>query len=193
MKKVFALILVSSFLAACQTNPGTPENQAEIKVKREKILAMADEGLKLLYASKPDARAEVEGAVGYAVFDTTSINVILLVGANGPGVIIDNKTKEQTFMSTVRAGTGPGIGYQELYQIFIFKSAAALDQFKLGGKVGGDLVASTTVGTTALQASANPYISVYQVSQKGFALQANWGGALFIVDDELNAKPAESK
>lgn len=193
MKKIFVLILVSCFLSACQTNPSSPEGQAEIKEKREKILAMADKGLSLLYESKPDAREAVEGAVGYAVFDTTSVNAILLVGANGPGVIIDNKTKEKTFMSTVRAGTGPGIGYQELYQIFIFKSAGAFDQFKLGGKIGGDLVASTTVGTTALQASANPYISVYQVSQKGFALQANWGGAVFIVDDELNAKPAVSQ
>ena len=62
----------------------------------------------------------------------------------------------------------------------------ALDQFKVGDKAGGDLMASTTVGTNALQVSANPYITVYQLSEKGYALQANYGGAVYVVDPDLN-------
>ena len=101
-------------------------------------------------------------------------------------VIFDNKTKKPTFMISMRAGTGPGVGYQELYQIFVFKSREALEQFMVGDKAGGDLMASTTVGTNAVQVSANPYINVYQLSEKGYALQANYGGAVYLVNPDLN-------
>ena len=47
-------------------------------------------------------------------------------------------------------------------------------------------MASTTVGTNAVQVSANPYINVYQLSEKGYALQANYGGAVYLVNPDLN-------
>lgn len=179
----------AGFLGACQntsTMDGANLTQQQITDQRDKILKMADKALAKLYAANPDARKEIEQASGYGVFDITSINAVLLVGAKGPGVIFDNKTKKPTFMTSIRAGTGPGVGYQELFQIFVFKSKEALEQFTVGGKVGGDLMASTTVGTEAKQISANPYIKVYQLSEKGYALQANYGGAAYVVDPNLN-------
>jgi lipid-binding SYLF domain-containing protein len=189
LRKSLAIVAVAGLLGACQ-NLSNPEAKGlspeQISERQGKIMGMADKALAKLYAQNPEARKEVEQAVGYGVFDVTAINAVLLVGSRGPGVIFDSKTKKPTYMLSMRAGTGPGVGYQELYQIFIFKSRAALDQFKVGDKVGGDVVASTTVGTTATQVSANPYIKVYQLSEKGYALQANWGGAVYAVDPDLN-------
>jgi len=185
-------LIIAAFagiLGACQNSPTleagklTPQ---QITEQRDKTLTMADAALARLYAANPAVRKEIEQAVGYGVFDITAINAVLLVGARGPGVIFDNKTKKPTFMTSMRAGTGPGVGYQELYQIFVFKSREALDQFMVGDKAGGDLMASTTVGTKAVQVSANPYINVYQLSEKGYALQANYGGAVYIVNPDLN-------
>ena len=110
----------------------------------------------------------------------------VLVEAHGSGLIVDNKSGKQTFMLTARAGTGPGLGYQRLYQIFVFKSAVALEQFKAGDAAGGDVSAAVTLGTGGKQYSFNPYITVYQVSEKGFAVQANWGGTVYLVDPNLN-------
>lgn len=191
MKLKTSLIIAAfaSILGACQNSPssqGANMTQEQITEKRDKILNMADKALARLYAHNPGVRKEIEQAAGYGVFDVTAINAVLLVGSRGPGVIFDNKTGKHTFMQSMRAGTGPGLGYQELYQIFVFKSKEALDQFKVGDKVGGDLMASTTVGTTAVQVSANPYINVYQLSEKGYALQANYGGAVYVVDPDLN-------
>lgn len=191
MKLQNSLIIaaVAGFLGACQNVPLpesgklTPQQVAE---QRDKTLTMADTALAKLYAANPAVRKEIEQAEGYGVFDITTINAVLLVGAKGPGVIFDNRTRKPTFMISMRAGTGPGVGYQELYQIFVFKSREALDQFMVGDKAGGDLMASTTVGTTAVQVSANPYINVYQLSEKGYALQANYGGAVYLVDPNLN-------
>ena len=191
MKLKTSLIIVAAvgILGACQSSPTSQTGnltQEQVTEKRDKVLNMADKALARLYAQNPGVRKEIEQAAGYGVFDITAINAVLLVGARGPGVIFDNKTKKPTFMQSMRAGTGPGLGYQELYQIFVFKSREALDQFKVGDKGGGDLMASTTVGTTAVQISANPYITVYQLSEKGYALQANYGGAVYVVDANLN-------
>jgi lipid-binding SYLF domain-containing protein len=189
LKTSLIVAAIAGTLGACQNVP-LPESgkltPQQIAEQRDKTLTMADTALARLYAANPAVRKEIEQAAGYGVFDITTINAVLLVGAKGPGVIFDNKTRTPTFMISMRAGTGPGVGYQELYQIFVFKSQEALDQFKVGNKAGGDLMASTTVGTTAVQVSANPYIDVYQLSEKGYALQANYGGAVYLVDPNLN-------
>jgi lipid-binding SYLF domain-containing protein len=189
LRTTVLLLAIAGLLSACQ-NVSTMEaeklTQQQVIEQREKVLKMADTALAKLYAANPDVRKEIQQASGYGVFDVTSINAVLLVGAKGPGVIFDNKTKKPTFMTSVRAGTGPGVGYQELYQIFIFNSKEALDQFKVGDKVGGDLMASATVGTDSMQISANPYIKVYVLSEKGYAVQANYGGAAYMVDPNLN-------
>jgi hypothetical protein len=46
--------------------------------------------------------------------------------------------------------------------------------------------AGATVGTSNVQQSFNPEIRVYQLNDKGFALQANWGGTAYVADPELN-------
>ena len=189
--KLPVLLLVSAiFLSACQTTSTVPEkknlSQEQILEQRSVMLGKADKALARLYAQNPGARKEIEESVGYGVFDVTTVNAVVLVGAKGPGVIFDNKTKLPTYMMALRAGTGPGLGYQELLQVFVFKSEAALAQFKVGGKGGGDLIGSVTMGTNAQQLSINPYINLYQLSEKGFAVQANYGGAVYYVDPDLN-------
>jgi hypothetical protein len=78
------------------------------------------------------------------------------------------------------------VGYLERYQIFVFKSREAMEQFKLGGKAGADVGASVAAGTAARQISFNPYFTVYQVSQSGFAVQANRDGTGHFGDSGLN-------
>ncbi len=185
------LAICTALLAAgCQTSSKTPEQEnlskKEIVERREQVLAMAQLALDKLYAEKPAAKEEIASAAGYAVFNIGTVNALVLVEAHGKGVVFDNKTGKQTFMLTARAGTGPGLGYQRLYQIFVFKSEAALAQFKVGDTGGGDVSASATLGTAGKQYSFNPYITVYQVSEKGFAVQANWGGTAYLVDPNLN-------
>jgi len=184
------LLCAALFATGCQTSPKSPEKEnlssTEILERRQKTLDMSKLALEKLYAQNPAAKAEIEAAPGFAVFNISTINALVLVEAHGSGIVVDNKTGKQTYMLTARAGTGPGLGYQELYQIFVFKSEAALSQFKVGDTGGGDVSAAATMGTAGKQYSFNPYITVYQVSEKGFAVQANWGGTVYVVDPNLN-------
>jgi lipid-binding SYLF domain-containing protein len=166
-----------------QASKLTPEQK---EAARNAELKMAAEGLEKLYAVSPDARKSVEGAVGYAVFDITSIYAILFVGQKGKGVLFDNASKKTTFMVSTRAGTGPGVGKQRVYQVFAFKNKGAMDQFMLAGGVGGDVSGSFSTGSGGTTMSFNPNIDIFQVPESGVAVQASWGGTVYSKDADLN-------
>jgi lipid-binding SYLF domain-containing protein len=158
---------------------------AEKEAERKARLQLATDGLEKLYKLQPEAKASVEKAVGYAVFDITSIYAVFLVGQKGKGVLFDNATHKPTFMLSTRAGTGPGVGKQRVYQIFTFKTKQALEQFVLAGSAGGDIGASASTGTGGIVRSFNPSIEIYQVPESGMAVQASWGGTVYTVDTQL--------
>jgi lipid-binding SYLF domain-containing protein len=158
------------------------EKDAE-RAARQKL---ADDALAKLYAMEPAARKNVESAPGYAVFDITSIYAIMFVGQRGKGVLIDNKSKKITYMSSSRMGTGPGAGKQRVFQVFVFKKKGAMDQFVLAGGLGGDVGASFSTGTGGSVRSFNPEIDIYQIPESGMAVQASWGGTVYSVDSDLN-------
>ena len=121
------------------------------------------------------------------MFDITSIYAILFVGQKGKGVLIDNAAKKKpTYMTSARAGTGPGAGKQRVFQIFVFKSKGSMSQFVLAGGLGGDVGASVSTGKDGSVRSFNPEIDIYQIPESGYALQASWGGTVYSVDAELN-------
>lgn len=188
--RLAALTAAALLLSACASKPATVETEKlteqQIQERRDQMDAIAAKALERLYAEQPEVKAEIEAAAGFGVFDITTVNAVMYVGATGPGVIIDNKTGHRTYMRAIRAGTGPGIGFQETFQVFVFKSDIALGQFRVGDSAGGDIGASATIGTLGGQVSFNPYISVYLLNEMGFAVQANWGGTGYVIDPYLN-------
>jgi lipid-binding SYLF domain-containing protein len=194
---VWMLFLLPILLSACASGSNQVETvqpalpPAEVPKVKADILAMRDKTLEELFAQKPETRDEVRKAVGYAVFNSAQINIVLFVGARGTGVLVDNATQAPTFMLATRAGTGPGIGYKDFRQVMVFKNKEVFDQFR---KLGADVAASAdatmklrTEGASAdLSTSFNPYISTYQFTDQGVLLQANWGGAAFVPYAQLN-------
>lgn len=197
MIRRYCLVLLPALLSACASGSNSVETvqptlaPAEVPKVKAEILALRDRTLEELFAQKPETRDEIKKAIGYAVFDSSQINVVLFVGARGKGVLVDNATQGNTFMLATRAGTGPGIGYKDFRQVMVFKNKEVFDQFR---KVGADIAASADatmkVGATGSSAdlamSFNPYIATYQFTDSGVLLQANWGGAAFVPYAQLN-------
>lgn len=187
------LLLVAAMLfcaqgAIAQSSDSAPASKLTAEQKeteRKARLALKDEALEKLYKLQPEARKIIESAPGYAVFDITSVYIVLFVGQRGKGVLIDNASKKTTFMTSNRVGTGPGAGKQRVFQIFVFKAKGAMDQFVLAGGLGGDVGASASTGTGGMVRSFNPEIDIYQIPESGFALQASWGGTVYSVDSDL--------
>jgi lipid-binding SYLF domain-containing protein len=193
--KAFTRIVFIGLIATGMLAPGAPAaaqsdekktlTAEEKEAERQARLKLAVDGLEKLYKAYPQARQAVEKAVGYAVFDVSAIYAVLFVGQKGKGVLFDNATKKPTYMSSARAGTGPGLGKQRVYQIFVFKTKSAMDQFVLTGGTGGDVSASVSTGKDGTVRSFNPSIDIYQVPESGMALQASWGGTVYSVDEQL--------
>lgn len=183
-------VLLTAALAAppalAQMPPEQPVlSEAQKQEERAARLKLAETALDKLYQLHPDARASIEKAAGYAVFDVSSVYAVLVVGQKGKGVLFDNATKAPVYMLSTRAGTGPGIGFQRVYQVFVFKAKGAMEQFMLAQGTGGDIGASATVGTEGLVRSFNPLIDIYQLPESGAAVQASWGGTVYTVDPQL--------
>jgi hypothetical protein len=192
MRRLLLVFFAAVGLVACQATgkDGKPLTSAEILQKRQATLQMAQAGLEALIKQKPEIQKEIAAAPGYAVFSTTNVNVLLIVVARGEGVLYDKRRKEPVFMQALKTGEGLGAGYQDQYQIVIFKTTSAIDQFLLSsidGQRGGiDIDANFSAGSGGTIRSFNPDITFYTVGLKGYDLQANYGGTLYLVDQQLN-------
>ena len=191
-KMIAVFLLLALFLTGCQTTgvDGKPLTQEQIIQKRDATLQMSKTGLNLLIKQKPDIQKEIDQAAGYAVFSATNVNIVLLVVARGEGVLFDKRRKDPIFMRALKTGEGLGAGYQVQYQIVIFKTSSAIDQFLLtsvdGQRGGVDVDANFSAGSGGTIRSFNPEITFYTVGQSGYDLQANYGGTLYLVDQKLN-------
>lgn len=189
--QTLSLSLVIALLGCQSTGQdGKPLTEAEIAEKRSATIKMGETGLAAFYKQNPAAKKEIEAASGYAVFSTTNVNVVLLVVARGEGVLYDKRRSAPVFLRSFKTGEGLGAGYQDQYQIIVFKTASAIDQFLLtsidGQRGGLDVDANFSAGSGGTIRSLNPNITFYTVGLSGYDLQANYGGTLYLVDEQLN-------
>ena len=190
------LLLSAALFAGCagtgsSDQGGSTVSSADAEKKRATLRKLRDDTLEDFYATKPEVRAEVERAVGYAVFDASQVNIVLFVGGLGGGVLVDNNSKKETFMKMTRVGTGPGVGYKSFRQLIVFKDKGLFETFQtVGADVGASADATMKIGgkgvAIAPNTSFNPLLSVYQITDRGALLQANWGGVAYLPDSALN-------
>ncbi len=176
---------------AAAQNEQSKISAADAAKKREAVLKMRDDALVDFYATKPEIKEELAKAVGYAVFDASQVNIVLFVGGLGGGVLVENGTGKQTFMKMTRAGTGPGVGYKKFRQLIVFKDRTLFDNFRtVGADIGASADATMKIGGTGVavdpNVSFNPLLSIYQITDSGALLQANWGGVAYLPDGDLN-------
>ena len=189
-----ALAAESAEGAAKAAEPVTSTmSDKERATKQAEIRKMREDTLQRLFKAKPQVKAEIAKAVGYAVFDASQTNIILLVTSTGAGLVVDNASGKETFMKMKKVGTGPGVGYKKFKQILVFKNRNLFDLFVTVGadvavnadatvKLDADKKGIVLDGTT----SFNPELSVYQLTDRGVMLQANWGGVAYLPDSDLN-------
>ena len=174
-------------LTGCQTtqSDGKPLTERQVIDKREAILKMARTGVDTLVRQNPKAADEIKKSAGYAVFNASNVNIVLVVLSNGDGALFEPGQKP-VFMMERKAGEGLGAGYQKQYQVLIFKNQEAIKQFTAAKGVGGDVNANLSAGSGGEQRSINPNVTTYLVGESGYDLQANWGGSIYTPNDTLN-------
>jgi lipid-binding SYLF domain-containing protein len=173
---------------AHKEGPTPDEQRADIRKLRDDTLAQ-------LYKEQPAAKGQIADSKGYAVFSNTGINVLMLSTGRGSGVVRDKRSGKDIYMNMFSAGGGFGMGVKTFRAVFIFHTADALDAFvEKGWDFSGQADAAATtdadaekeVGAVDMAATLTQGVTVYQLTDKGLALQATLQGTKYWKDDELN-------
>lgn len=166
-----------------------------VEGRRQELLKMRDGALERLYEIKPEAKAELEAAEGYAVFDINTIYVVLFESIEGKGVVVDGKGAKPTYMTLGRTGSSPRLGCRQYRLVLVFHSRPLLEQFAAQGaevtdsaepslRIRGDSTQQYSVG-----GPTNPNLTVYELTDRGLALDPDWAGTAYLPDTELNEQP----
>jgi lipid-binding SYLF domain-containing protein len=178
------LILVSSL----QTQAGLfgpkgdslEEKQAMVRKEHDEILAK-------LYKEHPEAKKKIKNTVGYATFNNKSMNLFLLSTGHGYGIVVDNKTRKETFMAMGSLGVGVGLGAKDISVVFIFKNTNVMKEFvengwQFGGEADATAKAGERVGAAAKEGGVDTrgsIFEIYQITDTGAALQATVAGTKY--------------
>ncbi len=181
---IFSLITVSSATAGLFSDDVTPaEERKTIQAERQEILTK-------MFKERPELRAKVDAAPGYATFS-------VLATQRGTGVVV-NKNK-MTYMDIVSIGGGVGAGVKDLMTLIIFKDQKTIDQFvNSGWEFGASADAALKSGDKGTELSGTSSMAVptdgevdlpmkiYVLTEAGVSAQATISGVKFSKDEELN-------
>jgi len=158
--------------------------------RREKTRQMHDAVLADLYKQKPELKARIKQAAGYAIFSNVGINLVLASFAGGTGVAVDKKGHE-TFMKMGSAGIGLGLGVKDFRGVFIFHDKDKLEKFiakgwDFSGQADAAAKSDTKGGQIAAAGNVVDGVELYQLTKNGLALQATLQGTKYWKDRDLN-------
>jgi lipid-binding SYLF domain-containing protein len=186
---VSGLIISAPSLGITHKEGPTPDEE------REEILTMRKETLVQLYEEQAAAKSQVQNSVGYAVFSNFGMNLFLVSTGRGGGVVRDNNSGKDTYMKMFSAGGGFGMGVKTFRAIFIFDTREALNGFvESGWDFSGQADAAATTdadnqenaGAADEALTLTQGVTVYQLTDKGLALQATLQGTKYWKDEDLN-------
>jgi len=185
--------LIGSLICVLAVGAFAADDDAQKKEKeRTEIRQMAQDTLTRLYKASPSAQAAVQKAYGYAVFSNTGIKILVGGSGRGEGLAVNNKTKAQTFMKMLEIQAGLGFGVKKFKCVFVFDNQKVFDDFvNSGWEFGGQASAAAKTspekgGSMQGAASVSEGVWMYQLTDKGLALEITAKGTKYSKDDDLN-------
>ena len=160
------------------------KEQAEVRKAAQNALAA-------LYRAQPSARKAVESAAGYAAFSNFGMKILVAGGGSGKGIAVNNKTKATTYMKMAEVQAGLGFGVKKFQLVWVFETETALNNFvNSGWEFGAQATAAAKSGDkgSAYQGalSVSPGVWLYQITDKGLALELTAKGTKYYKDGDLN-------
>jgi len=182
MRVLFATVILA--IAAPSFAKTKEQKQAEVRKNARETLAR-------LYKARPSAEATIKAAAGYAAFSNFGMKILLAGGGKGQGIAVDNATKKVTYMKMLEVQAGLGMGIKKFRTIFVFETKDAMKHFVDNGwEFGGQATAAAKSGGKggAYQGATAvmPGVWMYQLTDKGLALELTGKGTKYYKDDDLN-------
>jgi lipid-binding SYLF domain-containing protein len=166
-------------------------DKAEVDKERQEIRQRSSQILSQLYKAEPKAKANIQKAAGYATFSNFGMKILVAGSGTGKGVAVNAKTKKETFMKMFEVQAGLGFGVKKFSLVWVFATPDALKTFiDSGWELGGQGSAAVKAGEkgAAFQdaLAVAPGIWLYQLTDKGVALELTAKGTKYYKDDDLN-------
>ena len=181
-------ILMMCFLILLIAPPSLAKTKEQ---KQAEARNNAQQTLAKLYRARPSAKAAIKAAAGYAAFSNFGMKILLAGGGKGQGIAFDNRTQKVTYMKMLEVQAGFGMGVKKFRTIFLFETKDAMDYFiNNGWEFGGQATAAAKSGKKggAYQGAVQvmPGVWMYQLTDKGLALELTGKGTKYYKDDDLN-------
>ncbi len=188
MRRSMALVCFLPFLwlSACGVKlEGSAANQ------RSQIRAMESDTLGNLYAQYPGASKLLRQAAGYAVFDASGGKFLWGGMDHGNGVVVDNRTRQRTYMKMFELQPGLGFGFTNFRLVFLFDNPSTMNDFvnsgwEFGGRASAAAKDKVQGGAADLGYNVAPGITVYQLTEQGAVVGLSITGAKYWKNDDLN-------
>ncbi len=119
------------------------------------------------------------------------MKILVAGGGKGEGIAFDNATQKTTYMKMLEVQAGLGMGAKKFLTIFVFETQDALNQFvNSGWEFGGQATAAAKTsdkgGAYQGATTVAPGVWMYQITEKGLALELTGKGTKYYKDDDLN-------
>jgi lipid-binding SYLF domain-containing protein len=180
------------FIALCLASTAAlAADKEKVEKERKEFQKIEKDTLGKLYSVQPSAKSAVEGAAGYAAFSNFGMKILIAGSGTGKGVAVNRKTGQRTYMRMGEIQAGLGLGVKKFQVVFVFEDPAKLDAFiNQGWEFGAQTTAAPATGDQggALQGalSVSPGVWMYQLTDKGLALEATAKGTKYWKDSDLN-------
>lgn len=163
-------VMLAIFLAAsCKSTYGS----MTVEEKRAFLADLQERTLAELIEKQPEAQADVERAVGHAVFSNRSAKIPFVGAGDGIGVVLDAKTGDRTYLKVRRLDVGGGLGVREFRLVVIFFEEEPMKKLASGKlEIGAGVEAGAgekDVGTGAggIAGSRKEDFVLYQLADTG--------------------------
>ena len=159
--------------------------------ERTEIQQMAGQALNDLYNLRPGARDYIRRSVGYAVFSTKGMKILVAGGTSGKGVLVERETGRKIYMRMAQVNVGLGVGAQDARFVFVFENREAMDDFATQGwdfsGQAGVTAAQKGEGANAAGAlSFMPGVMAYQFTKNGLSAELTVQGTKFWAEEKWN-------
>ncbi len=159
--------------------------------QQEQVRTMAQDTLQRLYKAEPKSKEAVRHATGYAVFSDVGVKILFAGSGNGKGIAVNNRNKRETFMKMLELQAGLGMGVEKFRVVFVFDNEKAFEGFvNSGWEFGEQATAAAKAGDKGGAMSGAVSVSdgvwMYQLTDKGLAVEISATGTKYYKDDDLN-------
>jgi lipid-binding SYLF domain-containing protein len=165
-----SMVMLAVLLAASCTSTFSSMTAQE---KRDFLVELEERTLAELVENQPDAQADVDRAVGYAVFSNKMTKIPMVGAGDGIGVVFNEKTGERTYLKVGRLDVGGGLGVREFRLVVIFFDEETLKKLVSGkleigaGAEAGAGESDIGTGAGGIAGSRKEDYVLYQLSDKG--------------------------